>query len=93
MEDRIFHRQENIASREVDGEIVLVNSRNMQVHQLNRTASFVWEKCDGVHTVADIIESLTSEFDVLPETAQQEVIGLIAQLQQLDLITSHEGDR
>ena len=88
MEDKTFHRSESITSRDVEGEMLLVDTQNMQVHQLNRTASVVWEKCDGMHTVGDIIASLINEYDVKPEVAKQEVISLIAQLQDLKLIMS-----
>ena len=88
MEDKTFHRSESITSRDVEDEMLLVDTQNMQVHQLNRTASLVWEKCDGMHTVGDIIASVISEYDVKPEVAKQEVVSLIAQLQDLKLIMS-----
>jgi hypothetical protein len=31
--------------REVDGEIILLDTESNLVHQLNKTASLIWRKC------------------------------------------------
>lgn len=87
-DSRILYQQQNITSRIVDDETILVGANGMQVHQLNRTASFVWAKCDGAHTVDSVLESVIHEFEVEPEVARNEVFSLIAELQKLDLLVA-----
>ncbi|KAF0191063.1 MAG: hypothetical protein FD165_2138 [Gammaproteobacteria bacterium] len=87
-DSRFFHQKQNVTSRIVDDETILVGTDGMQVHQLNRTASFVWGKCDGVYSVDDIVEFVIHEFEVEPEVARNEVVSLIAQLQELDLLVA-----
>lgn len=33
-------------------------------HVFNRTASFIWSLCDGLHAVEDIVRSLAAHFQV-----------------------------
>ena len=81
-----LNRSAEVSARKVDKEIVLVDNDGMQVHQLNETASYIWDKCDGKHTVADVVASLTHDFHVDLATAKKEVNGLVAQLQDLRLL-------
>ena len=52
------------AGREVDelGTVTLIQAGMM--HQLNLVGGLVWERCDGQHTVEDIVDDLANEFDV-----------------------------
>ena len=52
------------AGREVDelGTVTLIQAGMM--HQLNLVGGMVWERCDGQHTVEDIVDDLAKEFDV-----------------------------
>lgn len=84
----MFHHRQGVTSRSVDDEMVLVGPGGTRVHQLNRTASFVWSRCDGSHTVDDIVDAMVREFDVEPGFARTETDRLIGELQKLELVMS-----
>ena len=48
--DTAIRRDESVMVREIDGEIVVLDTRSSQVHQLNRTASFIWRMCAQAST-------------------------------------------
>jgi hypothetical protein len=52
-------RQEGLIVRELDGEILIYDSKNNRAHCLNQTAAQVWKQCDGQKTVAEISRSLS----------------------------------
>lgn len=70
----------------VNDEIVIVDSRLAQVHQLNPTASLVWDRLDGTHDVATLASLLTESFDIGAEVAFGDIEKLLVELAQLGLL-------
>lgn len=59
--DRCFRKREDMITRDIGGEIVLMpggqgGSRRHNVYALNPTASFIWEQIDGKRSVREICE-------------------------------------
>lgn len=53
---------------QMDGEIVLFHpARNIIIHS-NETAALIWQMCDGINTVDDIVEVLGGAY---PEAKDQ----------------------
>jgi hypothetical protein len=82
-------RRADVNVRVVDGETVVLDRRLRQVHQLNVTASHVWERCDGRHAVTDIAEDLVEAFDVDAETAERDAAATVEQLARVGLLQQH----
>ena len=59
-----------------------------RVHQLNATASYVWDRCDGRLTEAEIADDLMEAFDVQPAQAVSDVGAVIGQFRELGLLES-----
>lgn len=59
-----------------------------RVHQLNTTASYVWDRCDGRLTEAEIADDLMKAFDVEPTQAVSDVGAVIGQFRELGLLES-----
>lgn len=79
------HRSD-ISTRVVEGETVVLHLAAEQIHQLNPTASFIWNRCDGHRTAAEIAEELTGFFDVDYKTAYDAVVTTLRQLHELRLL-------
>jgi hypothetical protein len=84
-------RRSDVSVRVVEGEIIVWDRQAGLIHQFNRTATRVWECCDGAHTVAAIADRLTQDFDVDPATARRDVAAVVAQLRQLNLVEPRSG--
>jgi len=82
-----FNKRNDIISREIDDEILLMDNQAMKVHQLNRTASFIWSRCNGSTSTEEIIEQLAHDFDVEDHVANKHVKDVIAQLLELNVLT------
>jgi len=79
---RIFKQAENIVSREIAGETILVPIRgklaDMQnIFTLNKVGAYIWEKLDGTRSLAEIIALLLSHFEVNQEQAEQDLLEFI----------------
>ena len=79
-------RRDDLVLEELDGEAVLYDLRYGAVHRFNAVTLFVWDLCDGSHTMADIAHRLTQLCEVEPDEALDNVQRAIAELRTLDLL-------
>lgn len=54
-------RKEGLVIQEMPDEALVYDMANNKAHCLNKTAAFVWKKCDGKNSVADIKNLLAAE--------------------------------
>lgn len=85
-------RRTGVQSRLVEGEMVVLDRERGLIHQLNKTATFIWEHCDGQQSAADIANSVCENFDVDEATAIKEVLETLERLQNLRLIGDDQTD-
>ena len=75
----------DLSERTLEGETVILDRASGQIHHLNSTASFVWNRCDGASTHA-IVEQLAQAFQVSPAIAEKDVIALLSALKKVNLL-------
>lgn len=83
-------RRSDIQSRLVDGEIVVLDRQQGLIHQLNKTASYIWEQCNGQRTAAVIAHQVCEVFEVEEPTALTDVLEILKTLQDLKLLEKIE---
>ena len=81
-------RRIDVTTRDVNGETLILDRMREEVHQLNKSASYVWQRCDGKTSVAEIAQSMVHEFNVRPEDVERDLAGLIARFSDLKLLES-----
>ena len=59
-------RNSDILLQEAGEETLLYSPEGRAVHVLNPTARFVWDRCDGQHSVGDLAQALREQFSVAP---------------------------
>lgn len=79
-------RRSDLSVRVLAGEAVVLDRRAERIHQLNPTASYIWHRCDGMSTVAEIARQVTQAYDVDAGTAERDVLASIQQLNELGLL-------
>ena len=77
---------ESLLVREISGEILVLDTRSNQIHQLNRTASFIWRLCSERATPQAIASALATEFEVHEQTALEDVLETLSKLRSLKLL-------
>jgi hypothetical protein len=77
-----------LSSCVIGGEIVVLDRDGSTVHQLNSTASYIWERCDGRLTVAEIARDVAKAYGVEPERAASDVAASVTRFQELGLLES-----
>ena len=81
-------RRSDLLVRSVEGDVVVLDRRDEKIHQLNATAAFIWECCDGRHSVVDIAQRLATQFKVDLGVVKGDVAGAVLKLRDLGLLVS-----
>ena len=79
-------RSEDTASRMIDGEAVIVIPQKGVVTVLNETGAEIWQLLDGRNSVEDIINIISSEFDVSRDQAEKDTLDFIEELMEKDMV-------
>jgi hypothetical protein len=87
----VFKKHENVVTREIVGETILVPIRRKLVDMqklfcLNPVAAFVWERLDGRRTLGEVRDAVLEAFEVAPGEAEADIRAFIAELAAADLI-------
>ena len=82
-----YKRADHLSWRQLGEHTIILDSRvNQEVHHLNEIGAFLWELCDGSHSLDDISQKLISEYDTDLENAQNDIQDFIAKLKTKSLL-------
>jgi len=79
-------RRPDLTVRIIDGEAVILDRNGGRVHQLNQTATFIWNQCDGQVTVENIAGQFAQSYDVDVEVATRDIRDIIEKFRELELV-------
>ncbi len=83
---KLRRKQGPVLVREMESDLLLLDAESDQIHQLNSTARFIWQRCDGKQSAEEIADLLASEFAVELRVALKDVIETLGKLQALNLL-------
>ncbi|MEW6382170.1 MAG: PqqD family protein [bacterium] len=73
-------KNENTASRIIDGQAVIMTLGDNTLHTLNGVGSRIWELCTGQKTIGEIIGVIQSEYSASPESIRSDCEIFIQEL-------------
>jgi hypothetical protein len=79
-------RRDGLIVRKVQQDLLLLDTEFNQIHQLNETASFVWENWEQVPDPVEIARLLAQKFDVEEQVVLNDVSAIVGRLQELNLL-------
>lgn len=80
-------KQSRLSYRAIGDETLILDTKlNKEVHQLNALGSFIWELCDGEHSIEDIAKRVCNEFDVDEREANDDILYFLNELTSKQLI-------
>jgi hypothetical protein len=83
-------RRSDVRVRPIEGETVVFDRQGGFIHQLNCTASYIWERCDGQSTLEDLTEEVVKAFEVDAKIAADDVAAIVGQLHTLHLLEFYD---
>jgi hypothetical protein len=79
-------RLKAVMVRQVGRELLLLDTASNQIHQLNQTAAFIWQKCDEARSSEEIAKLLATEYEVSCGVIVSDVVRTVEKLRDLNLI-------
>ena len=74
-------RNPRVAARSLDGQMMIMSSRDSTLFTLNRTATIIWQAADGATALEEIVQRrICTEFEVEPREALQDAETLAREL-------------
>ena len=64
----------------------MLDRREEFIHQFNKTATYIWERCDGLRTPDEITDELCQAFEVDYPTARRDVLATVETLRRSKLL-------
>ncbi len=91
MWEKVFKKKEEIVSREIAGETILVpisgKLADMQkIFAVDAVAEYIWQQVDGKKDIGMIRDKVVSSFDVDRKQADEDILGFVDQLINAQLI-------
>ena len=88
----ILSRSQSIVTTKTGNEYVLVPISNnvadmKSVYTLNETGAFIWEHINGENSVEDIINEMTTEYEIDYITASEDVYSFINDMRKYLIIS------
>ena len=83
--EMMVRRSDNVVSRVIDGEVVLLLPEEASLHALTGCGSQVWELMDGETAVSDVIQRICEEFEVELPRASEEITEFVHRLVEMKL--------
>jgi hypothetical protein len=87
---KIFKQKSNFATRNINGELVLVPLKNniadmTEMFVLNELGDFIWNNIDGINDENKIIKLITENFDIDENTARTDFNEFIKKIEKVIL--------
>ncbi len=81
MNEIYIARSSAVASRVLDGEIVIMSAVDSTLFSLSEVATIIWESADGRTPLSEIIRGrICAEFDVAPDAAYRDAAAFVEDL-------------
>ena len=78
-------KRQDLNERTSEGETLILDRVNGQIHHLNSTASYVWKQCDG-STAKVIAEKLVEAFQIDSASAERDVLVVLTEMKRINLL-------
>jgi len=82
----IFQKCDDVISKKMDDEMVLVNLKSEIIYTLNATGAKFWELIEEGKSFGQIITELQAEYNITKEELTTELEAIVSQLVERGLI-------
>jgi hypothetical protein len=88
---RFRPREEEVASKVIDGEAIIINLANGIYYSMDKAGALVWDLLQAGQTLEEVIVAVTGRYDVAREQAESNVRDLVQELIQENLVVFTEN--
>ena len=83
-----YQRNPDLIGASIDNELVMMSVEQGQYYGLGGIGPRVWELLETPHTLTELVDRITEEFDVERTVCESDMAGFIERMEKFDLIES-----
>ncbi len=80
-------RNDQCHMEELDDEILLYHPGNNKTLYINKSASIIWQLCNGEHSVAEIIQMIAEAYPSATDGLEKDVLDTLTRLSENQAIS------
>ena len=73
-------------TRTIEGEAIVITPDDSRMHNLNPTATFIWDRADGAQTLEQIFQAMHNEFEVSENELRNDILAFVKESQTKGMI-------
>ena len=85
-------RRDGLLIHDLEDEVLVLDREADKIHQLNQTATFIWQRIEETPSTERMAELIAEAFEVEKQVAVRDVIETLNQLQSLNLVQRKQRD-
>tara|TARA_B100000925_G_C21810823_1_gene388728 strand:+ start:159 stop:446 length:288 start_codon:yes stop_codon:yes gene_type:complete len=78
-------------TRTIQGEAVVITPDDSQLHNLNQTATLIWERSNGTQSLEEIFEEMLMTYEVEAGELRADIIDFIEESQSKGMLELFES--
>lgn len=83
---KIYKKNPKMPWQSIGGETIVIDPNQHFSHEMDNTATFIWNRLDGNFSLEQIIDELCNEYSVARELATEDIVDFITQLEEKGLV-------
>lgn len=91
LQDCFRPREEEVASKVIDGEAIIINLANGVYYSMDKVGALVWDLLQTGYSLEEVIAAVTGQYDVGREQAESNVRDLVQELVAENLVVASEN--
>lgn len=86
--DATFVRRPDLHAVEMDGELVMMGQEQGKYFGMRDVAATIWKALDEPRTLADLVDLVSAEYTVEPETCRGDIVAFLDELLEHKMVTT-----
>lgn len=86
--DATFVRRPDLHAVEMDGELVMMGQEQGKYFGMRDVAATIWKALDQPRTLSDLVDLVSTEYTVEPETCRSDIVAFLDDLIEHKMVTT-----
>ena len=78
-------------TRTIEGEAVVITPDDSQLHNLNQTATLIWERANGTQSLEEIFKEMLATYEVEENELRTDILEFIEESQSKGMLELFES--
>ncbi|WP_168013160.1 PqqD family peptide modification chaperone [Halomonas salinarum] len=84
--DTLLQRNHDVVAADLDGELVMMNAGKGSYYGISGVGTRAFELLSSPVSINGLVEAITQEYEVTPETCRQDITKFVQELMKNDII-------